>query len=85
MSNNPTNQSKEDQFLHWLQDMDRKQEEQVRKMKELQSHVERLQGENDRLRTHIGESHEPGRVIINKAFFKAFSINLCNSPLSKSR
>ena len=26
---------------------------------------------------------KPGRGIINKASFKAFSINLCNSPLTK--
>ena len=50
--------------------MERNQEEQVRKMKELQSHVERLQGENDRLWTQIGEIHELGRVIINKLSLK---------------
>ena len=83
MSSNPVNQSKEDRFLHWCQDMERKQEESARKMKELQSHVEYLQRENDQLRTQIRESHTLGRGIINKSFFKAFSINLCNSPLSK--
>ena len=46
MSSNLVNQSPEDPFLDWRQDMERKQEEQVRKM-ELQSHVERLQREND--------------------------------------
>ena len=81
MSCNPMTQSPEDQFFHWRQDMERKQEEQVRKMKELQSHVEGLQRNNDQSQAQIGESHEPGRGIINKAFFKAFSINLCNSPL----
>ena len=34
--------------------------------------------------TQIGESCELGRGIINKASFKAFSINLCNIPLTKS-
>ena len=63
--------------------MERKHEEQARKVKDLQSHVERLQRENDQLRTHIGESRDLGRGIINTAFFKAFSFNLCNSPLSK--
>ena len=74
----------EDQFFHWCQGMERKQEEQARKMKELQSHVEGSQRDNDQLRTHIGEIRELGRGIINKAFFKAFFINLCNSPLIKS-
>ena len=63
--------------------MERKQEEQARKMKELQSHVDRLQRENDQSRAWIGESHDPGRGIINKVFFKGFSFNLGNSPLSK--
>ena len=39
----PMNQLLEDQFLHWCQDLERKQEEQARQMKELQGHVERLQ------------------------------------------
>ena len=51
MSSNLVNQSLEDQFLHWRQDMERKQEEQTRKMKELQSHVERLQRENEQSQT----------------------------------
>ena len=83
MSNNLMVQSPEDQFLHWRQDMERKKKEQARKVKELQSHVERLQRENDQLGTHIGESRDLGRGIINKTFFKAFSFNLCNSLLSK--
>ena len=49
MSNIPMSQSPEDQFLNWCQDMERKQEEQARQMKELEGHVERLQQENDRL------------------------------------
>ena len=63
--------------------MERKQEEQARKVKELQSHVERLQRENDQLRTQIKESRDPGKGIINKYFFKALSFNLCNSPFTK--
>ena len=47
MSSNLMNQSPEDQFLHWHQEMEKKQEEQVRQMKELQGHAERLQREND--------------------------------------
>ena len=81
---NPVIQSPEDQFLHWRQGME-KNEEQARNMKELQSHVERSQRDNDQLRTRIRESREPVRGIINKASFKTFSINLCNSPLTKSR
>ena len=84
MSCNPMKQSPEDQFFHWRQGMERKQEEQARKMKELQSHVEGSQRNNDQSWTQIGESRKPGRGIINKAFFKAFSINLCNSPFTKS-
>ena len=35
MSSNPVIQSPEDQFLHWRQDMEKKQEEQARQMREL--------------------------------------------------
>ena len=42
MSNNPMHQTLEDQFLHWRQEMERKQEEQARKMRELQDRVEHL-------------------------------------------
>ena len=51
--------------------MERKQEEQARKMKELQSHVEGSQRNNDQSRNQIEESREPGKCIINKAFCKA--------------
>ena len=51
--------------------MERKQDEQARKIKELQSHVERPQLDNDQLQTKILESREPGRVIIKKASFKS--------------
>ena len=49
MSSNPMIQSPEDQFLHWHQDMEKKQEEQARKIRELQDHAKHLQRENDRL------------------------------------
>ena len=49
MPSNPMNQSPKDQFLHWCQEMEKKQEEQARQMKELQGHAERLQRENDQL------------------------------------
>ena len=55
------NQSPEDQFLHWRQDMEKKQQEQARQMKELQGHVERLQRENHQLRAEVGKSHDLGR------------------------
>ena len=35
MSNNPVIQLSEDQFLHWRQDMEKKQEEQSRRMRDL--------------------------------------------------
>ena len=47
MSTNPMIESLEDQFLHWRQDMERKQEEQAGQMKELQVHAKRLQQENN--------------------------------------
>ena len=40
MSCNPMTQSSKNQLFHWHQDMERKHEDQTRKMKELQSHVE---------------------------------------------
>ena len=42
MSSNLVIQSPEDQFLHWRQDMEKKQEEQVRHMRELQDRAEHL-------------------------------------------
>ena len=44
-------QTLKDQFLHWRQEMERKKEEQVRQMQELQAHAEHLQRENDQLRS----------------------------------
>ena len=49
MASNPLVQSLEDQFLHWHQDIEKKQEEQARQMKELQECVKYLQRENDLL------------------------------------
>ena len=53
MSNNPVNPPIEDQFLHWRQEMEAKQEEQARQMAELREHADRLQQENDCLRTRL--------------------------------
>ena len=55
MANNPENQSLEDQFLRWHQDMETKQEEQARQMAELRNHADHLHEENDRLRAHLEE------------------------------
>ena len=49
MASNPANQSLEDQFLCWCQDMEIKQEEQAKQMVELRNHADHLQQENDRL------------------------------------
>ena len=43
--------------------MERKQEEQTKQMKELQSHVERLQHENDQLQAHIGKIRDLGEDV----------------------
>ena len=53
MSSNPANQPIEDQFLRWRQEMEAKQKEQARQMAELREHVNRLQQENERLRTRL--------------------------------
>ena len=58
----PMNKSLEDQFLHWCQDMERKQEEQERQMKELQDQAERLRRENDQLRAQIEKSSDLGKT-----------------------
>ena len=63
MSTNPTIQSLEDQLLHWLQDMERKQKEQARQMKELQGHAERLQRENDQLQAQMEKSRDLGKDV----------------------
>ena len=56
MTSIPMNQSPEDQFLYWRQDMERKQEEQARQVKELQGQAERLCSENDQLWAQIEKS-----------------------------
>ena len=58
MSSNPENPPIEDQFLRWRQEMEAKQEEQARQMVELRERVDRLQQENDHLRTRL-ESSKP--------------------------
>ena len=55
MASNPANQSLEDQFLCWHQDMEMKQEEQARQMVELLSRADHLQQENDCLRACLEE------------------------------
>ena len=53
LSSNPANQPIKDQFLHWGQEMEAKQEEHARQMAELHEQANRLQQENERLRTHL--------------------------------
>ena len=53
MSSNPANLPIEDQFLRWRQEMEAKQEELAREMAELHEHANRLQQENERLRTRL--------------------------------
>ena len=53
MSSNPMNQPIEDQFLRWRQEMEAKQEEQAKQIAELREHANRLQQENERLRTRL--------------------------------
>ena len=60
MSTNLVIQSLKDQFLHWRQDMERKQEEKARQMKELRAHVERLQRENYLLCAQMEKSRDLG-------------------------
>ena len=55
MANNLINQSLEDQFLHWHQDMETRQEEQARQMAKLRRCADHLQQENDRLRARLEE------------------------------
>ena len=53
MSSNPANQLIEDQLLCWRKEIEAKQEEQARQMAELCEHANRLQQENERLRTRL--------------------------------
>ena len=58
MTSIPVNQLLEDQFFHWCRHMERKQEEQLRHMKELQGQAEHLGHENDYFQAHIEKSHK---------------------------
>ena len=60
MTSNPVIQSPENQFLHWRQDMEKKQEEQARQMRELQDCVEHLQWEKDHLRAQVKKRRDLG-------------------------
>ena len=53
MSSNPANLPPEDQFLLWRQEMEARQEEQARLVAELREHANRLQEDNERLRTRL--------------------------------
>ena len=53
MSSNPANLPPEDQFLLWHQEMEARQEEQARLMAELREHANRLQEDNEHLRTRL--------------------------------
>ena len=55
--------STDPQVLGCHNDMERKQEEQSTRMKELQAHVERLQRENDQFRASIEKSHDLGKDV----------------------
>ena len=63
MASNSMNQLLEDQFSHWRQDLERKQEEQARQMKELQGQAESLQCENDQLQAQIEKSCDLGKDV----------------------
>ena len=62
MTSNPANQPIEDQFLHWRQEMEVRQEEQARQMAELREHANPLQQKNEhvwtRLETTRAENHK---------------------------
>ena len=55
MASSPANQSLEDQFLHYRQDMEMKKEEQARQMAKLRDYTDCLQQENNRLRALLEE------------------------------
>ena len=63
MPSNLMNQSPEDQFFHWRQEIEKKQEKQARQMKELQGHDEHLQRENDQLRAQIEKNRYLGKDV----------------------
>ena len=53
MSSNLTNLPHEDQFLLWCQEMEARQEEQAKLVAELREHANRLQEDNESLRTRL--------------------------------
>ena len=61
MSSNLMIQSSEDQFLHWHQDMEKKQKEQARKIRELEDRAKHLQCENDRLWAQVEKRRDLGK------------------------
>ena len=63
MSKNLTHQTPEDHFVHWRQEMERKQEDQTRQMQELQARAELLHCENDQLRSQVEKSIELGKDV----------------------
>ena len=70
MTSIPMNQLLEDKFLHWRYDMERKQEEQARQMKELQGQAERLRsrmtGWEPRLKKVI-KTHKITTVMLSRS------------------
>ena len=60
MTISPVIQSPEDQFHHWREDMEKKQEDQARQMRELQDRAEHLQPEKDHLRAQVEKRHDLG-------------------------
>ena len=58
MTSNQVNLAPENQFLLWCQELEARQEEQVRKVAELREQANRLREENERLRTQM----EVGRL-----------------------
>ena len=68
MSSNPANLPPEDQFLLWRQEMEARQEEQARLVAKLPEHANRLQEDNEHLRTWLeacqaDKSRGPPRLI----------------------
>ena len=66
MTSNPAKLAPKDQFLLWLQELEVRQEEQVRQMDELRGQTNRLRDENERLQAQLEaswavQSREPPR------------------------
>ena len=71
-------QSPEDQFLHWRQDMEKKQEEQARQIGELQDRAEHLQRANDRLRAQVEKRHNLGEKYVQDS-------NQARHPIARNK